>query len=139
MLEEYTREREGLVTSGALFRVSLKDRFKRIQAGLRAFDLKILSSGDAEFLIGDAPVLLMRRGHGGLGFFDGVGIGNADEVVMPLTPHHLAVLGQGGDSRGATPGEVERYNTLEVGIAYGHVHFRIGSSLASFVRSLPSI
>ena len=138
MLDEYMREREGLVTSGALFRVSLEDRFERLRAGFRAFDLKILSSGAAEFLIGDAPVLLMRAGHGGLGFFDGVGVGNADEIVMPLTPRHVAVLGQGSDSREATPAEVERYNTLQVRIAYGHVHFRIGSSLASFVRSLLS-
>lgn len=137
VFEEYMRERDALVTSGALFRVSLEDRFGRLRAGFRAFDLKILSSGDQEFLIGDAPVLLMRDGHGGLGFFDGVGVGNADEIVMPLTPHHVAVLGQGGESREATPGEVERYNTLQVGIAQYHVHFRIGSSLASFVRSLP--
>ena len=59
----------------------------------------------------------MREGHGGLGFFDGVGVGNADEIVMPLTPRHVAVLGQGSESRDATPAEVERYNTLQVRIA----------------------
>jgi hypothetical protein len=43
----------------------------------------------------DVPVLAMREGHGGLGIFDGVGVANADEIVLPLTPHHLTVLGQG--------------------------------------------
>ena len=138
VLDDCIRERDALVTSGALFRVSLEDRFERLRAGFRAFDAKVLSAGDQEFLIGDAPVLLMRDGHGGLGFFDGVGVGNADEIVMPLTPRHAAVLGQGSESREAAPGEVERYNTLQVRIAQHHVHFRIGSSLASFVRSLPS-
>ncbi|MGH3282001.1 MAG: hypothetical protein ACRDNW_23095, partial [Trebonia sp.] len=63
VLEDYIRERDALVTSGALFRVSLEDRFERLRVGFRAFDLKILSAGDREFLIGDAPVLLMRAGH----------------------------------------------------------------------------
>jgi hypothetical protein len=137
VLDDYIQQRDALVTSGALFRVSLEDRFERLRIGFRAFDLKILSAGDQEFLIGDAPVLLMREGHGGLGFFDGVGVGNADEIVMPLTPRHVAVLGQGSESRDAAPGEVDRYNTLQVRIAQHHVHFRIGSNLASFVRSLP--
>lgn len=136
VLEMYLQERDVLVTSGALFRVSLEDHFKRARTGFQAFDFKILSSGDQEFLIGDVPVLLMRNGHGGLGFFDGVGVGNADEIVMPLTPHHAAVLGQGSESREAAPREVERYNTLQVRIAYRYVYFRIGSDLASFVRSL---
>jgi Protein of unknown function (DUF4238) len=137
VLEMYLRERDALVTSGALFRVALEDRFKRARTGFQAFDFKILTSRDQEFLIGDVPVLLMRNGRGGLGFFDGVGVGNADEIVMPLTPHHVTVLGQGNESREATPSEVERYNTLQVRIAYHHVYFRIGSDLASFVRSLP--
>jgi len=137
VLETYLRERDALVTSGALFRVALEDHFKRARAGFRTFDLKVLRSRDQEFLIGDVPVLLMRNGHGGLGYFDGVGVGNADEIVMPLTPHHVAVLGQGSESRDATPNEVQRYNTLQVRIAYRYVYFRIGSDLASFVRSLP--
>lgn len=77
----------------------------------------------------------MREGRGGLGFFDGVGVGNADEIVMPLTPHRVAVLGR--ESRDAAPSEADRYNTLQVRIAQHHVHLRIGSNLASFVRSLP--
>jgi hypothetical protein len=59
-----------------------------------------------------------------------VGIGNADEIVMPLTPRHVAVLGQGSESREATDDEVDHYNTLQVRIAYRHVYFRPGSGLA---------
>lgn len=66
----------------------------------------------------------------------GVGLANADEIVLLLTPHHVIVLGQGPESRQATDNEVDRYNTLQVRIAYCHVYFRPGSGLASFVRSL---
>lgn len=135
-LNTYMQEPEHLVKSGALFRVSLEDRFERIRIGFQAFDLKILTAQEREFLIGDVPVLMMREGHGGLGFFDGVGIGNADEIVMPLTPYHVAVLGQGSESREATDDEVDHYNTLQVRIAYRHVYFRPGSGLTGFVRSV---
>jgi hypothetical protein len=78
----------------------------------------------------------MREGRGGLGIFDGVGVANADEIVLPLTPHHVAVLGQGGGADEATDEEVERYNTLEVLIAYKHVYFRPTSGLDQFARAV---
>jgi hypothetical protein len=46
------------------------------------------------------------------------------------------VLGQGNENRQATDDEVDRYNTLQVRIAYRYVYFRPGSGLAAFVRSL---
>ena len=135
-LDEFYRPVDQLVSSDAIFRVSLEDRFQRVRAGFRAFDLKILASPDREFLIGDVPVLAMREGHGGLGIFDGVGLANADEIVLPLTPHHVAVLGQGNQSREATADEIDRYNTLEVRLAYRYVYFKPVGGLAPFVRSL---
>ena len=135
-LDEFYRPVEELVSSDAIFRVSLEDRFQRVRSGFQTFDLKILASPNQELLIGDVPVLAMREGHGGLGIFDGVGLGNADEIVLPLTPHHVAVLGQGNESREATADEVERYNTCEVKLAYRYVYFKPTCGLAPFVRSL---
>jgi Protein of unknown function (DUF4238) len=125
---------DALIGSDALFRYSLEERLGRLRAGFRAFGLKILTAREREFLIGDVPVLAMRQGRGGLGIFDGVGVANADEIVLPLTPHHIAVLGQGSGAADATDGQVERYNILEVQIAYKHVYFRPTSGLDVFAR-----
>ncbi len=127
---------DALVGGDALFRYSLEERVGRLRTGFRAFDLKILTARQRELLIGDVPVLAMREGHGGLGIFDGVGVANADEIVLPLTPHHLAVLGQGSGAADATDNEVERYNTLEILIAYKHVYFRPMSGLDEFARTV---
>ncbi len=127
---------DALVGSDALFRYSLEERLERLRSGFQAFDLKILSTHRREFLIGDAPVLMLREGRGGLGIFDGVGVANADEIVLPLTPHHVAVLGQGSGAAEATDEEVERYNTLEVMIAYKDVCFRPTSRLDQFIRAV---
>jgi hypothetical protein len=135
-LDEFYMPVDELVSSDAIFRVSLEDRFHRIRAGFQAFDLKILASRDRDFLIGDVPVLAMREGHAGLGIFDGVGLANADGIVLPLTPHYVAVLGQGNQSRQATTDEVDRYNTLQVRLAYRYVYFKPVGGLALFVRSL---
>jgi hypothetical protein len=135
-LDEFYRPVDELVSSDAIFRVSLEDRFQRVRDGFQAFELNVLASPHREFLIGDVPVLAMREGHGGLGIFDGVGLANADEIVLPLTPHHVAVLGQGNQSREATAEEVDRYNSLEVRLAYRFVYFTPAGGLASFVRSV---
>jgi hypothetical protein len=135
-LEEIHKPVDELIGSHAVFRVSLEDRFERARSGFHAFDLKILTSHHREFLIGDVPVLAMRNGYGGLGIFDGVGLANADEIVLPLTPHHVAVLGQGSQDRVATSAEIERYNALEVKIAYRYVYFRPKSNIHEFVRSV---
>lgn len=127
---------DAVVASDALFRYSLAERLERLRTGFEAFDLKILISRSREFLIGDAPVLMLCDGRGGLGTFDGVGVANADEIVLPLTPHHVAVLGQDGDAAEATDEEVERYNALEVMIAYKDVCFRPTSGLDAFVRNV---
>jgi hypothetical protein len=127
---------DALVGSDALFRYSLEERLERLRSGFQAFDLKILSTYRREFLIGDAPVLMLREGRGGLGIFDGVGVANADEIVLPLTPHHVAVLGQGSGAAEATDEEVERYDTLEVMIAYKDVCFRPTSRLDQFIRAV---
>ena len=74
---------DALVGSDALLRYSLEERLERLRMGFRAFDLKILTTRDREFLIGDAPVLIMCEKRGGLGMFDGVGVANADEIVLP--------------------------------------------------------
>ena len=78
----------------------------------------------------------MREGRGGLAIFDGVGLATADEIVLPLTPHHVAVLGQRNQSREATADEVDRYNTPEVRFAYRYVYFKPAGGLTPFVRSL---
>ncbi|MGC1283250.1 MAG: DUF4238 domain-containing protein [Streptosporangiaceae bacterium] len=138
-LDEFYRPVEELIASDAVLRVSLEDRFQRARVGFQSFDLKILAAPDREFLIGDVPVLAMREGHGGLGIFDGVGLANADEIALPLTPHHVVVLGQGGKSREATADEVARYNTLAVRLAYRHVYMRPSGELAPLARSLLSV
>jgi hypothetical protein len=86
---------DALAGSNALFSYSLEERLGRLRIGFRAFDLKILTAHQREFLIGDVPVLAMREGRGSLGMFNGGGVANADEIVLPLTSHHMAVLGQG--------------------------------------------
>jgi hypothetical protein len=78
---------------------------------------------------------MLREGRGGLGTFDGAGVANADEIVLPLTPHHAAVLGQGSGAAEAAEQQVERYNTLEVMIAYKDICFRPTSGLDRFVRA----
>jgi Protein of unknown function (DUF4238) len=117
-LDEFYKPVDELVASDAVFRVSLEDRFERVRKGFEAFGLKVLNSREREFLIGDVPVLAMREGRGGLGIFDGVGLVNADEIMLPLTPHHVAVLSQGTEHRQAADDEIDRYNTLQVRIAY---------------------
>jgi hypothetical protein len=125
-----------LVDQGALFRVSLDDRFCRFRQAISGYGLELFTPECGEFLIGDVPALTIRHGRDGTGIFGGVGLANADEIVLPLGPHWMAVLGNHNRMRVVEiPQEtVRRYNIMQVQTAYQHVHFRPSSGLENLVR-----
>lgn len=84
-----------------------RERFQRsaLQVGY--------ASPDAEFVISDSPVITRKAGHDGVGPHQGVALGDAIEVCMPVTPRILLGLGQEPAIVNMTHEDVERYNSLQ--------------------------
>jgi len=64
----------------------------------------------AQLVIGDSPVLLTRQGQPGVGPHQGIAIGDADHIAMPITPSILVSLGTQPAIVDLTPDVVAWYN-----------------------------
>lgn len=67
-----------------------------------------------DFIIGDVPVITRREGHDGLGPHQGVAIGDAVEIAMPIAPDLIIGLGKNPDYVNLDLEAVERYNLFQV-------------------------
>jgi hypothetical protein len=121
-----------------MFRVSLEDKFRRFRNAMRDYQVEILTSDCAEFLIGDVPALTVKYDCEPTGIFGNVGLAVADEIVLPLGPAYMVALRKKGASgfRRLSEEEVYRYNNKQIKAAFKHVHFRPGSRLEELVRSV---
>lgn len=67
-----------------------------------------------EFIISDAPVITIKVGHEGFGPHQGVALGDAAEICMPLSPQVMVALGPEPKAISLAPEVVERYNDLQI-------------------------
>ena len=134
LIAEMTSEKD----RGSFFRVGLEDKFRRYRDVTRSYGVEILVPESGEFIIGDVPALAIRLGQSTTGVRSGVGLATADELAIPLGPKSLAVLRNAGRTGfgKASSAEVESYNTMQIQAAYRHVHFRPGSGLPAWIRSV---
>jgi hypothetical protein len=86
-------------------------------------------------LISDAPALALTTGEPGSGPLDGPGLITCDEIVIPLSPYLLAVLGTRNAYSEIGQDEVDRYNAAQVRAAAGFFYMRPESGLERFIRA----
>lgn len=67
-----------------------------------------------DFLIGDAPVITRKTDHDGLGPHQGVAIGDASEICMPIDPALIIALGPVPAMVELDRAAVERYNSFQL-------------------------
>lgn len=66
-----------------------------------------------DLMIGDAPVLLMKENHEGLGPHQGVAIGDANQIVMPISPTVMLALGPQQAAVDLSDIQVAQYNLYQ--------------------------
>jgi hypothetical protein len=122
---------------GGLFRLSVQRLYEKVCDRFDARGVEILTPASAskEFLIGDVPAVTFNRATGCAGLAEGVAVDQADEVLMPLAPRLLAVLGPPDGTRTISDGEVDSYNQLQVRVANSYVVHRPGALLAASVAA----
>lgn len=121
--------------SGQLFRVRAEDLFGQAREWMNGQGLEILSPASGEFLIGDVPALTIRHDRSQAGVLGGIALGDANTVIMPLGPHHLAALGRINQAGELSADRVASVNALQITSAIEYVYLRPGSGLEHSVRS----
>jgi hypothetical protein len=66
----------------------------------------------------------------------GIALGDANSVIMPLGPRHLAALGTTNLTGELSPDQVASVNSRQIASAIEYVYLRPGSGLEHSVRSL---
>ncbi len=107
---------------GGLFRLSVQRLFEKVCDRFETRGIQILTpdSRDKEFLLGDLPAITIDRTTGATG----VPVDEADEIVMPLTPRLLIVLGVSNGTRSIPDDEVDSYNALQARLARDYLIHR---------------
>jgi hypothetical protein len=120
-----TRFRQ-LEEDGVLFRLSVQRLFEAVCDRFDPKGLALLSpaNGNKEFVIGDVPAFTYNRNTGLAGLAAGVAVDVADEIVMPLGPRLLAVVGRPNAVQTITDNEVDRFNELQVHVANEFIYHR---------------
>lgn len=122
--------------SGALFRARVEEIFAIARAMPSKFGgVEIVQPEEGEFLIGDVPALTVRHDQLTVGVRAGIALGDANTVIFPLGPHHLAALGPANQIGTVPKRTVDRLNAMQVEAAHRYVYFRPGSGLDETVRT----
>lgn len=88
----------------------------------------------SEFLISDAPVITADASGNRRGMRNNIAIGNADSVLMPLSPHVTVALDNLGGDFGIDAAHVRKLNAWQLEAAKHHVFLYPSSSLMSWVE-----
>jgi hypothetical protein len=121
---------------GVMFRSRIEELFTKSRTILSRFGVEVITPAEGEFLIGDVPALTVRHGEMAVGVQSGIALGDANTVIMPLSPKHLVALGPANLSGTIPKIEVNRLNAMQVQAAEKYVYFRPGSGLESSVQSM---
>jgi len=108
---------------GQFLRTSVERFFKSARTRLSSFGLEIAVAKEGEFLIGDTPVLTMRKGYTSIGPLEGIPLGDADYIIMPLGRRHAVGVAKTNGYREVTQQDVEYNNLLQVRAARRRLYF----------------
>jgi hypothetical protein len=136
-IERTMRDGAEQVDSDAIFRANLPQLFEMTREFARGHALEVACPAGGEFLIGDVPVLSPPPRADSPAIPRSVGLYEASAVVMPLGPQLAVSTGDVDQLVVLAEDAVRDLNRVQVEAAISHVHFRIGSQLEDFVRSIP--
>ena len=126
-----------LHNEGGLFRLSVQRLFEMVCDRFDARGIQILTPASAskEFLLGDLPAVTVARATGTAGLGEGVTVDQADEILMPLAPGLLIVVGPPDGARSVPDNEVDAHNELQARVAQAYLVHRPGVSFAASITA----
>ncbi|MHB1526529.1 MAG: DUF4238 domain-containing protein [Candidatus Dormibacteria bacterium] len=137
VLDEVTERARGLYERGTAFRFRVVGLFESARQLLSGAGLQILlPATGSELLIGDSPVITSDATGHRRGIAEGVPIGTARHVFMPLGPHLGVALAASDQDIEVSAAEVQRLNRWEIEAARCDVFMRPGSGLAALAEKV---
>lgn len=118
------REAQELFDSGALLRARIEYLYTRARSLIDSAGLQFVRADQgSEFLIGDAPAISLKRDSPRMGLRGGVGLVDANTVMLPLGRRHVVALGSHDHLTWVDSEGVDAINKLQIFGAHQHVYF----------------
>lgn len=135
--EAVSQEFNSHTESGVYFRLRIPDYLQRAREIITNSKLQILrpSSDEDEFLIGDNPLITPDTIRSRLGILDGLPIGNAATVIMPLSPKLSVALARQNSEEIVNEDLVRELNRFQMQKAKKSVFFCPGARLETSMAS----
>jgi hypothetical protein len=128
---------ESIHVSGSYFRFRVEHYFKEAKKIVSTSNVQILhAQAGSEFLIGDVPVVTSTAGAERRGIQDGVPIGDAATIVMPLSPEISVAIDAVATEVTVDSSYVRQLNIWQLLGARKAVFMRKDSPLMAFVEAV---
>ncbi|MGQ0464926.1 MAG: DUF4238 domain-containing protein [Sporichthyaceae bacterium] len=125
--------------SGAWMRVRVEDYYFRILADLKHRTIGVARAAEGEFVIGDNPVVLDRKGANAPGVLNGIGWFGAEMRYLPVSPHLLLLVGSEPRYAELNRDGVDEVNRRQVLSSVRRVWHRPGAHVCGLVdEALPA-
>jgi hypothetical protein len=92
---------------------SLSRLYKGARTMLASRAVQVGHARQTDLMIGDSPVVTMRKGQSGVGPHQGVALGDASLICMPIDPHVLITLGLEPGETDLSEAAVCQYNAFQ--------------------------
>ncbi|MGB8650074.1 MAG: DUF4238 domain-containing protein [Mycobacteriales bacterium] len=132
LVERHTADTAELLRSPEYVRVRMEETFQRARQFAKNWPLEIVTAAEGEFLIGDVPVVTTREGGDAHGML-AVALGDAGQIVMPLTPYLAASVGPEPLYGSVGADVVDEINRRQVLTAVRRVFHRPGADFHDFI------
>lgn len=136
LVDEFHARLEWLFSSGTYFRFRVVYFFHAALGLIDRYKVQVLRApAGAEFLIGDAPVITADATGNRRGVRDQIAIGDADSVLMPLSPRTTVALDHLQLDYTVDGAYVDKLNSWQLWAVKQHVFLHPGSSLMPWVQA----
>lgn len=117
-----------------IFSDSVAENYKKVRAILARWHVQVGYTNSLDLLIGDVPVVTTKPDHDGIGPVQGVALGDANQIAMPVAPNMIVALGPEPAIVTLTDDVVLRYNEMQIKTFVRWIGCRPGGMSDGFLR-----
>lgn len=134
--EEIVNAASQNIDMDAFFHDRVHENYESALNRLKLLGIQVAEASNMEFVLGDVPVLTVRRNFAGVGPLGGVPWDEADAILMTAGPRHMIGIGSIESWLPVDTAAVRMLNSAQIAGAQRNLYYRPGSGLRALIQEL---